>query len=77
MFITLLLLIVLVYLCAQNGAMMRELNEMHQKLEKFENKEARLSHRIDSMNTVIKDVKLIEDDLVSKENKLEKKFDEK
>ena len=56
---------------------MRELNEMHQKLEKFENKEARLSHRIDSMNTVIKDVKLIEDDLVSKENKLEKKFDEK
>ena len=42
--ITLLLLIVLIYLSAQNGAMERELNDMHNKLDKFENKEARLSN---------------------------------
>ena len=49
---------------------------MHKKLERFETKENRLSRQINSMNTVINDVKLIEDDLVSKEKQLEKKIDE-
>lgn len=66
--ISILLLVVLVYVSAQNGAMQRELNEMHTKLDKFESKENRLSNQLNSMNSVIKDVKMIEDDLVSKEN---------
>ena len=49
---------------------------MHRKLDKFESKENRLSRQINSMSTVINDVKQIEDDLVSKEKQLEKKIDQ-
>lgn len=56
--------------------MQRELNEMHQKLDKFESKEDRLSNQLNSMNSVIKDVKMIEDNLVNKEQQLEQKIEE-
>lgn len=75
--ITFLLLFTLIYLSAQNGAMQRELNEMHRKLEKFEAKENKLDREIHNMTNAIKDVKIIEDDLVSKEKNLEKKMEEK
>ena len=51
--------------------MQRELDDMHTKLDKFESKEDRLSNQLNSMNSVIKDVKLIEDNLASKEQQLE------
>ena len=74
--IALLLLITLVYLSAQNGAMQRELDEMHHKLDKFEDKEIKMQKDIRNMTKVMKDVKKVEDDLVKKENQLEQKVKE-
>lgn len=74
--ITMLLLVVLIYLSAQNGAMQRELNEMHSKLDKFEAKEHHLQKEIKNMTQIIKDVKTIEDDLITKENMLQKKVED-
>lgn len=56
--------------------MQHEINEMHKKLEKFEAKENKLQREMKNMTKVIRDVKTIEDDLVNKENNLEKKIEE-
>lgn len=49
---------------------------MHHKLDKFEQKENRLQREVKDMTRTIKDVKVVEDDLIKKENQLEKKVSE-
>ena len=55
--IAIILLITLIYLSAQNGAMQRELDQMHHKLDKFEVKENKLQKDIKNMTKFMKDVK--------------------
>ena len=43
---------------------------MHSKLDKFDAKEHHLQKEIKNMTAIIKDVKTIEDDLITKENLL-------
>lgn len=50
-FITIILITVLAYLCVQNGSMQKELNSMYQKLESFEKKEDRMTHEMKDMDS--------------------------
>ena len=50
-FITIILITVLAYLCVQNGSMQKELNSLYQKLQAFEKKGDRMTHDMKDMDS--------------------------
>lgn len=56
--------------------MQREINEMRQKLEKFEKREHGMQNELHHLDGRVGTIKRVEDDLVQKEAKLEKELEE-
>lgn len=71
---TVLAIIILMYLSAQNSARERELNDIQNKLQNFEKTESNITKEMYNMSSIITNVRSVEKDLVKKEDKLEKEM---